>query len=112
VRCVALVRSFNQTFNPPTSPDFRFDKNGVYKTYKSNLSVKIHPASSLHKSMARWLLYHELVSTTTEFMRNCIEIRPEWMVEIAPHFFKKNDIEDKSVKMPKNKGRAAAVDSH
>ncbi len=27
-----------------------------------------------------------------EFMRNVIEIDPEWLVEIAPHYYKESDI--------------------
>lgn len=27
-------------------------------------------------------------------MRNIIDINPEWLLEIAPHYYKKSDIED------------------
>lgn len=41
-------------------------------------------------------------------MRQVIEINPEWLVEIAPHYYKKADIEDDSKKkMPKKVGKAA-----
>lgn len=40
-------------------------------------------------------------------MRNIIEINPDWLLEIAPHYYKKSDLEDddkkkkeKMVKMP------------
>jgi pre-mRNA-splicing factor ATP-dependent RNA helicase DHX16 len=39
-------------------------------------------------------------------MRDIIEIKPEWLIEIAPHFYKRSDIFDedketkKKVKMP------------
>ena len=39
-------------------------------------------------------------------MRDVIEIKPEWLIELAPHFYKRSDIfgEDKTqkkkVKMP------------
>jgi len=40
-------------------------------------------------------------------MRQAIEIKPEWLVEIAPHYYKLNDVEDAgSQKLPKGKGRA------
>lgn len=36
------------------------------------------------------------------------EIKPEWLVEIAPHYYSKKDIADEGKKMPKGKGRSAA----
>ncbi len=36
----------------------------------------------------KWVLYHELVETSKEYMRNIIVIKPEWLVEIAPHYYK------------------------
>jgi len=52
------------------------------------------------------VIYNELVFTTKEFMRELIEIKPEWLLEIAPHYYKHSDIfgeeikEKKKVKMP------------
>lgn len=34
-----------------------------------------------------WLIYHELVFTSKEYMRTVCEIKPEWLIEIAPHYF-------------------------
>ena len=40
-------------------------------------------------------------------MRNCIEIKNEWLLEVAPHYYKAKELEDSTnKKMPKNKGRA------
>ncbi|KAG6420607.1 hypothetical protein SASPL_117142 [Salvia splendens] len=36
----------------------------------------------------RWVIYHELVLTTKEFMRQVTELKPEWLVEVAPHYYK------------------------
>ena len=59
----------------------------------------------MFEAMPKWVIYHELVFTTKEFMRNVIEINPDWLLEIAPHYYKKSDIMDnegtqKKVKMP------------
>jgi pre-mRNA-splicing factor ATP-dependent RNA helicase DHX16 len=36
-----------------------------------------------------------------------IEIKPDWLVEIAPHYYKLKDVEDAGAhKMPKGKGKA------
>ena len=32
-------------------------------------------------------MYHELVFTSKEYMRQVVEIKPEWLVEIAPHYY-------------------------
>lgn len=40
-------------------------------------------------------------------MRQVIEIKPEWLVEIAPHYYKRGDIEEDTKKMPKQRGRSA-----
>ncbi len=53
-------------------------------------------------------MYHELVLTSKEFMRTVSEIKPGWLVEIAPHFYSKKELDDPSArKMPKGQGRAA-----
>jgi len=83
----------------------RLASEGSYKTVKHNLSVLIHPSSCLHKEVKRWLIYFELVLTNKEYMRQVIEIDPKWLVEIAPHYYKKKEILDSSqVKMPKKVG--------
>lgn len=89
----------------------KLQKNGNYRTVKNPQAVQIHPSSALHESLPRWVCYHELVLTSKEFMRQVIEIKPEWLVEIAPHYYKEKDIQDDSKKkMPNAKvvGKAAA----
>ncbi|RDX81849.1 Pre-mRNA-splicing factor ATP-dependent RNA helicase DEAH1, partial [Mucuna pruriens] len=44
--------------------------------------------------LPRWVVYHELVLTTKEYMRQVSEIKPEWLVEIAPHYYQLKDVED------------------
>jgi pre-mRNA-splicing factor ATP-dependent RNA helicase DHX16 len=38
--------------------------------------------------LPKWVIYHELVFTTKEFMRSVFEIQPDWLLEIAPHYYK------------------------
>lgn len=33
-------------------------------------------------------MYHELVQTTKEYMREVCAIDPKWLLEVAPKFFK------------------------
>ena len=85
----------------------RLSKGGNYKTVKHNQTVMIHPNSSMFEELPRWLIYHELVFTTKEYMRNVIEAKNEWLLEVAPHYFKAKELEDSSnKKMPKGRGKA------
>lgn len=58
------------------------------------------------QALPRWVVYHELVLTSKEFMRCVSEIKPDWLVEIAPHYYSKKDIVDEGKKLPKGKGKA------
>ncbi len=68
----------------------------AYRTVKHSQSIFIHPGSGLHKERPKWVIYHELVLTSKEFMRQVVEIAPEWLLEAAPHYFKANEIEELS----------------
>jgi pre-mRNA-splicing factor ATP-dependent RNA helicase DHX16 len=86
----------------------KLQKNGSYRTVKNPQTVHIHPSSGLAKETPRWLVYFELVFTTKEYMRNVIEIRPEWLAEIAPHYYSKAETAPEA-KLPKALGKAAAA---
>ena len=81
---------------------------GLYKTVKRQQSVQIHPNSSLFEEKPKWVLYHELVMTSKEYMRNVIEVEPKWLVEIAPHYYKEDEIEDTKKRLPKQLGKSQA----
>ncbi|KZV21698.1 hypothetical protein F511_02856 [Dorcoceras hygrometricum] len=72
----------------------RLQKNGSYRTVKHPQTVQIHPSSGLAQVRPRWVIYHELVLTTKEYMRQVTELKPEWLVEIAPHYYQLKDVED------------------
>ncbi|XP_034244398.1 pre-mRNA-splicing factor ATP-dependent RNA helicase DHX16 [Thrips palmi] len=87
----------------------RLSKGGQYKTVKHNQTVMIHPNSMLFEDLPRWILYHELVFTTKEFMRQVIEIESKWLLEVAPHYYKARELEDSTnKKMPKILGKVKA----
>ncbi|KAF6155969.1 hypothetical protein GIB67_039300 [Kingdonia uniflora] len=35
----------------------------------------------------KWIIYHSLVSTDRQYMRNVMAIDPSWLTEAAPHFY-------------------------
>ncbi|CAF0785958.1 unnamed protein product, partial [Didymodactylos carnosus] len=70
-----------------------------YKTVRHQQSVLIHPNSCLFEQIPRYVIYFELVLTTKEYMRQVIEIENQWLLEVAPHFYKTKKLdEDNSVK--------------
>ncbi len=96
------------------------DGSGSYRTLKPpRQTVAIHPSSALAKAAAvvagaggegegsksndvtaatggaplpRWVVYHELVLTSKEYMRTVSEIKPEWLVEVAPHYYNRREL--------------------
>lgn len=62
-----------------------------YRTVVDNQQVYLHPASALYPRPPEWVLYHELVLTTKEYMREVTAIDPKWLVKVAPTFFKAVD---------------------
>jgi pre-mRNA-splicing factor ATP-dependent RNA helicase DHX16 len=48
------------------------------------------------------------VAASACWCRQVSEIKPEWLVEIAPHYYSAKDIRDDGKKMPKGRGRSAA----
>ncbi|KAG1347828.1 pre-mRNA-splicing factor ATP-dependent RNA helicase DEAH1 [Cocos nucifera] len=86
----------------------KLQKTGAYRTVKNPQTVYIHPSSGLAQVLPRWVIYHELVLTTKEYMRQVTELKPEWLVEIAPHYYQLKDVEESgSKKLPRGKGLAA-----
>jgi ATP-dependent RNA helicase DHX8/PRP22 len=68
------------------------DPQEGYKTMVENQPVFIHPSSALFNKNPEWVIYHELVLTTKEYMRNVMAFDPKWLVELAPNFYKKADV--------------------
>nr|KAG5695240.1 hypothetical protein BaRGS_008068 [Batillaria attramentaria] len=67
------------------------DPQEGYRTIVDAQVVYIHPSSALFNRQPDWVIYHELVLTTKEYMREVTAIDPKWLVEFAPKFFKFSD---------------------
>jgi ATP-dependent RNA helicase DHX8/PRP22 len=67
------------------------DPQEGYKTMVENQPVYIHPSSALFNKNPEWVIYHELVLTTKEYMRSVMAFDPKWLVELAPNFYRKAD---------------------
>ena len=61
---------------------------GYYITVKDNQYVFIHPSSYLHGSRkATWVIFQEFVLTSKNYIRTVTEIQPEYLLQVAPHYF-------------------------
>lgn len=62
------------------------EKSGHYLTIKDNQVVALHPSTCLtHKP--EWVLYNEFVLTSKNFVRTVIQVRGEWLLEIAGGYY-------------------------
>ena len=81
------------------------EKAGHYMTVKDNQIVAIHPSTAIdHKP--EWVVYHEFVLTSKNYIRIVSEINPKWLLQIAPGYydldeFANNEIKKKLLKVQK-----------
>jgi len=67
------------------------DPKEGYRTLVDGQPVYIHPSSALFNRQPEWIIYHQLVLTSKEYLRECLAIDPRWLPELAPRFFKVAD---------------------
>jgi ATP-dependent RNA helicase DHX8/PRP22 len=93
--CVSAGKNFNRIRRAITSGFFfhaaRKDPQEGYKSLVENQPMYIHPSSALFQRQPDWVIYHELILTTKEYMREVCVIEPKWLTELAPRFFKMGD---------------------
>lgn len=62
------------------------ERTGHYLTVKDNQMVHLHPSACLdHKP--EWVIYNEFVLTSRNFIRIVTDIRGEWLIDVAPHYY-------------------------
>ncbi|CAK9807848.1 ATP-dependent RNA helicase DHX15 homolog [Anthophora quadrimaculata] len=62
------------------------ERTGHYLTIKDNQIVQLHPSSCLdHKP--EWVIYNEFVLTTKNYIRTVTDIKPDWLLKIAPQYY-------------------------
>merc|ERR1712130_249967 len=67
------------------------DPQEGYKTLVEGQPAYIHPSSALFNHQPDWLIFHHLVLTSKEYMRENLVIQPKWLCDLAPRFYKKAD---------------------
>ncbi|SBS83351.1 RNA helicase, putative [Plasmodium malariae] len=63
------------------------DSQQGYTTLLTNQQVFIHPSSTLFNKNPLFVVYHELVLTNKEYIRDCTIIQPHWLIQLAPNLF-------------------------
>ena len=92
-RDIAIRKALVAGFFPNIA---RLSKMGdSFRSMKKNQSMYIHPSSVLflNKPPPKLVLYHELVLTNKEYMRNCLLIDPKWVMDLAPHYYNEKELE-------------------
>src|SRR5690606_12849127 len=86
-----LAKNTSQTvFIHPSSVFFCASSVGGKEQNKEEQQQQ-HQVTAIHPP-PKWVIYHELFLTTKEFMRQVTQIEPEWLLELAPQYFKPQDI--------------------
>ena len=72
-------------------------KAGHYITLKDAQVAMIHPSTAIdHKP--DWVVYHEFILTSKNYIRLVSEIEPNWLFEVAPDYFDLDDFPNNEVK--------------
>ncbi|GFE55714.1 pre-mRNA-splicing factor ATP-dependent RNA helicase [Babesia ovis] len=69
----------------------RRDPQEGYRTILDQQNVYIHPSSALYNRSPEYVVYHELVMTTKEYMRDLTIVKAQWLLELAPSMFKRSE---------------------
>lgn len=65
----------------------------MYLTVKDNQCVSVHPSCTLDRK-PEWVLFHEFVLTSQNFIRNCTAVQGEWLLEVASHYYDMDSFPD------------------
>ena len=67
----------------------KFKSIGEYLNCRTGMPCHLHPSSALYGLgyTPDYIVYHELVMTSKEFMQQVTAVDPEWLAELGPMFF-------------------------
>lgn len=86
----AFVSGFFKNSAKRASNHGHNDEAGSFKTLADNLTVYLHPSSSLFKVPGvDYVIYHTLILTNKEYMHCTTKIDPHWLIQYASKVFRK-----------------------
>lgn len=66
----------------------RMHHDGTYRTVRDGHKLAIHPTSVLYtEKPPNWVIFNEVVQTSKDYMRDITVIDPQWLYELAPHYY-------------------------
>ena len=83
---------------------------GQYESLLEDTPMFMHPSSAIFVKQPMYVVYHELIMTTKEYMRNCIKIEPKWLIELAPHMYAEKKKKVEKIEPLHNRNRQHAED--
>jgi len=89
----------------------KFKGIGEYVNCRTGMPCFLHPSSALYGLgyTPDYIVYHELVFTSKEYMQCVTAVEPEWLAELGPMFFSIK--ESHSSRLDKRKKEAAATEA-
>lgn len=62
---------------------------GEYVNLRTSIPCHLHPSSSIYGAgcTPEYVVYHEVVLTTREYMQNVTAVEAQWLAELGPMFF-------------------------
>ena len=74
---------------PPTHTHLSVQGIGEYVNLRSGMPCHLHPTSSLYGMgfTPDYIVYHELVMTSKEYMQCVTAVDGRWLAELGPMFF-------------------------
>ena len=59
----------------------------AFRSVRGGLTLYVHPGSVLFRARPACVVYASAVRTGKEYMRDVTSVDPEWLPELAPHFY-------------------------
>ncbi len=83
----------------------RFKGIGEYLNLRTGMPCHLHPTSAIYGlgHTPDYIVYHELVLTTKEYMQCVTSVDAHWLAELGPMFFSVKDLTSKTERAKKEK---------
>jgi ATP-dependent RNA helicase DDX35 len=62
-----------------------------FRSVRGGGTLYVHPGSVLFRARPACVVYVSAVNTGKEYMRDVTSVDPEWLPELAPHFYAKRN---------------------
>lgn len=84
---------------------------GEYVNTRNGMPCHLHPSSALYGmgETPEYVVYHELILTTKEYMQCATAVEPQWLAEMGPMFF---SVKDSDTSLLEHKKKQKEEKSH